>query len=212
MIRDREYSPKVTLALLAGGNSQRMGLDKALMPFLGRPLVQRVLERLSPLADEVILSTNQPAEYTFLGIPAVTDLRPGHGSLGGLYTCLSAARYPFVAAAACDLPFARLDLFTYEISLLAEGEADVVVPRNLNGLEPLHAVYRRETCLPLIEKSLDKGRFKMIGWFAEAKVIQISPQSLLKFDPDGLVFLNINTIEEFAQAEHIARRMEKHEG
>jgi molybdopterin-guanine dinucleotide biosynthesis protein A len=202
----------LTLAILAGGNSQRMGQDKALMPFLGQPLIQRVLERLSPLADEVILSTNQPEKYAFLGVPTVTDLRPEHGSLGGLYTCMVYAHNPLVAAVACDLPFACPELFAYEISLLAEGEADVVVPRNMNGLEPLHAVYRRETCLPIIEKYLDEGRFKMIGWFNDAKVLEISSQSLLKFDPHGLAFLNINTTEEFLKAEQIVRRIEKQVG
>ena len=70
------------LAILAGGGSERMGQDKALKPFLGHPLIQRVLERLVGLADEMIVAANQPEKYAFLGLPLVPDLIPGRGALG----------------------------------------------------------------------------------------------------------------------------------
>ena len=76
----------VSVALLSGGKSGRMGQDKALVDFLGRPLILRILERLAPLADEVILTTNRPADYAFLNLPLHPDLQPGRGALGGLYT------------------------------------------------------------------------------------------------------------------------------
>jgi molybdopterin-guanine dinucleotide biosynthesis protein A len=102
-----------SLALLSGGISGRMGQDKALMPFLGRPLILRILERLSSAAGEVILSTNHPADYGFLGLPLYPDLLPGCGALGGLYTSLNAAQSSTVAAVACDMPFASPTLFEY---------------------------------------------------------------------------------------------------
>ena len=74
----------LTIAVQAGGESRRMGQDKALMPFLGQPLIQRVVKRLSAIADEIIITTNQPDSYRFLGLPLFPDTRPGHGALGGL--------------------------------------------------------------------------------------------------------------------------------
>jgi len=195
----------VSLALLSGGKSGRMGQDKALMPFLGRPLIQRILERISPIADEVLLSTNRPADYAFLDLPLYPDLQTGHGALGGLYTVLKAAKHPFVAAVACDMPFANPDLFKYELRLLSESGADVVIPSTPEGLEPLHAVYRSETCLPVIKSALDAGKLKLVGWLPEATVRIVPPEQTARFDPQGLAFWNLNTPEDFRLAEERAR-------
>ena len=94
----------LTICVQAGGESSRMGQDKALMPFLGRPLIQRVTDRLAPIADEVIVTTNHPEDYRFLGLPLFPDLKPGRGALGGLYTALSSATCESVAVVACDMP------------------------------------------------------------------------------------------------------------
>ena len=93
----------LSIVVQAGGQSARMGENKALKPFLGRPLVQRVLERLAPIADELLLTTNQPEDFAFLKLPLFTDIKPGRGPLGGLYTALVSAKYPFVAVVACDM-------------------------------------------------------------------------------------------------------------
>jgi molybdopterin-guanine dinucleotide biosynthesis protein A len=178
-----------------------MGQDKALMPFLGRPLILRILDRLAPIADQVILSTNRPGDYAFLDLPLLPDLEPGRGALGGLYTALHAAEHPALAAVACDMPFASAALFQYEIDLLAESGADAVIPSTPQGLEPLHAVYRRETCLPAIKAALDAGRLKMVGWLPEVKVRVVPPEEAARFDPQGLAFWNLNTPEEFRRAE-----------
>ncbi|MBP8164630.1 MAG: NTP transferase domain-containing protein, partial [Anaerolineales bacterium] len=84
----------LTVVIQAGGASSRMGEDKALKPFLGRPLIQRVIERLSPLADEVIVTTNRPVDYAFLNLRLVADLKQGRGALGGLYTAIASAADP----------------------------------------------------------------------------------------------------------------------
>jgi len=67
----------LTVCIQAGGASSRMGEDKALKPFLGRPLIQRVIERLAPIADELLVTTNRPEEYAFLNQRLIADLKPG---------------------------------------------------------------------------------------------------------------------------------------
>ena len=94
----------LTVCIQAGGQSSRMGEDKALKPFLGRPLIQRVIERLSPVADELIVTTNRPDDYRFLRLALRADLKPGRGALGGLYTAIASAAHPIVAVVACDMP------------------------------------------------------------------------------------------------------------
>jgi len=196
----------LTICVQAGGESRRMGRDKALMPFLERPLIQRVIDRLSPIADEVIVTTNNPDSYRFLGIPLFPDLKPGHGALGGLYTALSVATHPVVAVVACDMPFTSAALLESGSKLLIGEGVDVVIPDSGNGLEPLHAVYRRETCLPVIEAALDAEQWRLIAWFPKVKVRILQPNEVQAYDTSGLTFWNLNTPEEFAEAERLARK------
>ena len=118
----QKYNPAMlSVVVQAGGQSQRMGENKALKPFLGRPLIERVVSRLGPIADELILTTNDPETYGFIGARKVADLRPGLGPLGGLHTALSAAQFETVAVVACDMPFANAALLVAAADILAAG-------------------------------------------------------------------------------------------
>jgi molybdopterin-guanine dinucleotide biosynthesis protein A len=194
----------LTVSIQAGGASSRMGEDKALKPFLGRPLIQRVIERLAPIADELIVTSNRPEDYGFLNLRLFSDLKPDRGALGGLYTAIASAAHPIVAVVACDMPFASQTLIEGMSRLLVEYEADVVIAKSEEGYEPLHAVYRRATCLPAIESALDADQWKVIAWFPQVKVHILAPEDIRHYDPSGLAFWNVNTPDEFAEAETIA--------
>jgi len=193
----------LTVSIQAGGQSARMGEDKALKTFLGRPLIQRVIERLSPIADEIIVTTNRPEAYSFLDLRLIPDLKPGRGALGGLYTAIASATHPSVAVVACDMPFASATFIETASRFLVEEEADVVIAKSNEGYEPLHALYRRETCLPAIEAAIDADQWKVIAWFPQVKVRVLTNEELKQLDPAGLAFWNVNTPEEFAKAEQI---------
>jgi molybdenum cofactor guanylyltransferase len=193
----------LTVCIQAGGASSRMGEDKALKPFLGRPLIQRVIERLSPIADEMIVTTNRPDDYRFLSLRLIPDLKPGRGALGGLYTAISSASQPLVAVIACDMPFASPTLLEAASRIMVREEADVVIAKSEEGYEPLHAVYRRETCLPAIEAAIDADQWKVVSWFPQVKVRMLTSDELKQFDPDRLAFWNVNTPDEFTQAEKL---------
>jgi molybdopterin-guanine dinucleotide biosynthesis protein A len=195
----------LTVCIQAGGQSSRMGEDKALKTFLGRPLIQRVIDRLSPIADELIVTTNQPDQYTFLDRPLFSDLKPGRGALGGLYTAIASASQPLVAVVACDMPFASPSLIEAATKLMLEEQVDVVIAKSEEGYEPLHALYRRETCLPAIEAAIDADQWKVIAWFPQVKVRVLTPEEVKRYDPSGLAFWNVNTPEEFAKAERLAQ-------
>lgn len=178
--------------------------DKALKPFLGRPLIQRVIERLAPIADELLVTTNRPDEYAFLNQRLIADLKPGRGALGGLYTAIASASSPYVAVVACDMPFANAALLEAATQLLVREEADVVIAKGEEGYEPLHAVYRRETCLPAIESAIDADLWKVVAWFPQVKVRVLTAEEISRYDPKQLAFWNVNTPEEFAEAEKLA--------
>ncbi len=196
--------PAFSVVIQAGGESRRMGQDKGLMPFLGRPLVERVARRLQALADEMLITTNNPEAYAFLGLPCIPDRLPGRGALGGLYTALSAASGETVAVVACDMPFVSAGLLEYARGLLLSTPADLVIPRTEGGMEPFHAVYRREVCLPLIEAALQAGLRRADAWFGQVRLRYLTAEEIAAHDPHGLAFLNVNTPEELQQAEQTA--------
>jgi molybdopterin-guanine dinucleotide biosynthesis protein A len=197
----------LTVAVQAGGESRRMGQDKALLPFLGQPLIQRVITRVSTVAGEIIVTTNRPEAYAFLHLPLFSDLRPGRGALGGLYTALASTKGTLLATLACDMPFANPDLLAFQARLLESEEVDVVIPLLADGYEPLHAVYRRETCLPAVEWALDNDQWKLISWFSRVRVRAITAEECQIYDPHGLAFANVNTPQEVAEAEALAQRL-----
>lgn len=178
--------------------------DKALKLFLGRPLIQRVIERLTPIAEELIVTTNRPEEYAFLNQRLLPDLKPGRGALGGLYTAIASASHPYVAVVACDMPFASASLLEAATKLMVQEEADVVIAREEDGYEPLHAVYRRETCLPAIEAAIEADLWRVVAWFPQVSVRVLTSDEIERYDPKHLAFWNVNTPEEFAEAERLA--------
>ncbi len=190
----------LTLAIQAGGNSSRMGEDKALKLFNGIPLIQHILNRISPIADEVIITTNNPNAYRFLDVRLARDLRLGRGALGGLYTALSSAKYDLVAVVACDMPFASPQVFRSARQLLVSRGADAVVPKTHGGYEPLHALYRRDACLLPIKNALDADKWKVISWFKEVEICELGVEN-------EAIFQNLNTPEDFAKAENVYNKL-----
>lgn len=193
-----------SIAIQAGGESRRMGRDKALLPFLGEPLLVRVMNRVSNLGDEVFVTTNYPERFAEFGVPLVQDELPGMGALGGLYTALNAARHPVLIVVACDMPFVNPEILKEASNQLLSKEADAIIPRTEAGYEPFHAVYRRETCLPAVYAALQAGERRLISWFAQVEVLTLSRAELLRLDPHELAFWNVNTPDELRRAEELA--------
>lgn len=198
-----------SVAIQAGGESRRMGQDKALLPFLGTTLVERVISRVAPLGDELLITTNNPQEYLDFKFPIFRDLLPGKGALGGLYTALSVARFPIVIVVACDMPFVNTDILAQAIEKLQANDVDVVIPQTEKGYEPFHAVYRRETCLSAVQSALQSGEKRLISWFPKVKVTPISETELYQYDPQRIAFRNLNTREDFLNAEVLAQELDQ---
>ena len=198
----------LSVSVQAGGQSSRMNENKALKLFLGRPLIQRVVTRLAPIADEMLVTTNQPADFAFLNLPLFPDVQLGRGPLGGLYTALVSAKNPVTAVVACDMPFANALLFEAAASILVQEEADVVIAKTPEGFEPLHAVYRRETCIPAIEAAIESDQWRVISWFPQVKVRVLTMDEVDHYDPKHIAFWNVNTPEEFAEAEQRAQLLD----
>lgn len=199
----------LSIIVQSGGKSTRMGGDKALRPFLGKPLIEHIIDRFSSLGDELLVITNNPHDYQYLGIPLYKDVIPDRGALGGLYTALKIASHPAVALIACDMPFASPELILYLSRYLQESGADAVLPSTDYGPEPMHAVYRRSPCLPLVKGAIQKDKWRMISWHDQADVRILSPGDTQKHTSGEHTFWNLNTPEEFREAEDLAREMDE---
>jgi len=196
---------RVTGVIQAGGRSVRMGgRPKGLMELGGRRLIERVLMALTPVVDDVLVVTNTPQLYAFLGLPMVPDVYPDRGSLGGIYSGLRAAPGQAALTVACDMPFLHPEV----LKLLAErsGEGDVVIPRVDEQLETLHAAYGK-ACLPHIEERLIAGKLKIVGFFESVRVVEITEADVARFRDPRLVFMNVNTPEELDRAREIVAEL-----
>ena len=190
----------LTVAVQAGGRSSRMGSDKALLRLDGIPLIERLLQRVSGLGEEILITTNRPQDYQYLGLRMASDPEPGAGALHGLRTALEAARGQTVLVLACDMPFVSRPLLEHMLQL-AEA-ADLVVPRRGGEYEPLHAVYSKG-CLPALEAALQQGEHRMISFFPSLNLHTVEQEEIDRLDPEGLSFFNVNTPEDLRKAERI---------
>ena len=190
----------ITIAILAGGKSSRMGTDKAFVRVLGRPLIEDILAQLAGLGAETLIVTNRPDDYAYLGVPLFTDVLPEKGALGGLYTAIHSSSQPHTISVACDMPFVVRPLLDYLISLIPEG--DVVMPRLQGEAEPFRAVYS-QACLAPIRAALDAGKMRVISFFPEVRVRFVDELEIDRFDPQHLSFFNVNTPADLERARQL---------
>ena len=195
----------ITIVLQAGGESTRMGEDKAFLPFLGIPLINRLMDRFQHLNAEMLIISNNPSAFQDIGLPVFEDVLPGRGALGGLLTALTAAPTSLVGLIAVDMPFASPHLFEFMAGRIQESNLDGIIPSTSYGLETLHAVYRKESCLPLVEEAIDQDLWRMKAWHQNANLKILNPDEVLQITGSEHTFLNLNTPEEFRAAEEIAR-------
>ncbi len=176
-----------------------MGADKALLTVGGQPLLQRVVDALREVTDELLLVGVGAERYAWLGGRAVDDLVPSGGPLAGVYTALSVARHFHCLVVACDMPFLNTDLLRYMLQQATGWDA--VVPR-LQGrwLEPLHAVYAR-SCLKPAERMLENGKRGILGLFPLVQTRYLETHEVALFDPEGTPFVNLNTPDDLALAQ-----------
>jgi len=188
---------RVSGIVLAGGASVRLGQDKALVEVAGQTLVERVVDVLRSLVDEIVLVTPSPERLAWLGLPAVNDIYPGIGTLGGLHAGLAAIENPYGLVVGCDMPFLNRDLLAYMIS--QAGDAEVIIPRVGRFYEPLHALYAR-SILPVLEEGIIAGQRRIRQACAGLRTRYICETEIDRYDPQHLSFFNVNTPDDLKRA------------
>lgn len=178
-----------------------MGCNKSFVLLHQKKMIELVLNVLKQgFSDaDILLVTNSPEEYAYLGTQLVEDQVKGQGPLGGLQAALNYVKTPYVFLVACDMPFIRWDVIEYMVSRLNDSD-DVLVPCVEGRVEPLHAIYSKR-CLPEIEYCLKNSKRRLNCFFSEVKVNYITENDLKIFSDNLKIFSNINDQQELMEAE-----------
>lgn len=193
----------ITGVILAGGQSRRMGQNKALMLLGDDPLIAHVVRQMELVTDELLLITNEPDLYADLKLPMYADILPDMGALGGLHTGLTYATNSTVLCVGCDMPLLQPNLLSHLTTLL--GNYNAVVPcveavdRSAIVFQTLSAVYSKR-CLPVIDRMLAAGELRVHALYDRIDARIVQPYEWQVLDPQGLSFFNINTPKDFEKA------------
>ena len=185
-------------AILTGGRASRMGgLRKATLALGGTSIIDRQLAVLRTLAAPVFLVTSAGAPRD-AELTVVRDEYPDHGALGGIYTAIVASPHERTLVVACDMPFLNAEFLAHLVGI----DADLVIPRTSRGYEPLCAIYSR-ACAQSIRERLTRGELEASRLPDGVRVAEVGPETVAAYDPEGLLFVNVNTPHDYERAKSV---------
>ena len=186
-----EYICDLSVAILCGGQSRRMGRDKARLAWNGQEMLDHIAGTLSALG-EIFLSADSGTHFEEKPWPVVVDQYPGCGPLGGVCSAMEACKTPLLFVVSCDMPFVTGQTGRLLQSRMEPG-VDAAVPRDGSGrIHPLCAVYRRDAA-PILRRQLQSGNLRMRDALECLRTLYVQ-------DLPGRVLCNVNTPEEYRKA------------
>lgn len=187
-------------SILAGGENKRIPYIKGLLKVNGLTIIERNLNILKEIFHRVVISTNSPEIYFPFGVPLIGDIIKERGPMAGIFSVLVSAWVNPVFVIACDMPFVKKELIVYmkdrfeELSL--RNDIDAMVPRFNGEVEPLFGIYN-PSIKDRVEESLKAGQKGLYVFLQNINTVYIEEQEIRDIDPDGLSFVNINTLEDY---------------
>jgi len=179
---------RLTGVVLAGGRSSRMGQDKSIMHFNGRPLISYAIDTLRQACDRVVISSDQTV-YAFTGCAVWPDIMPYQAPMIGVYSCLKRSNTYWNFFLSCDMPMVDPRLVDFLLSRRAG--ADTVIPVHQDEMEPLCGLYCRKL-IPSLEKKISEGDYSMQHFIRSARSRLVETGPGLDFY-SGNLFANMNT-------------------
>ncbi len=189
-------------AILAGGENRRIPFIKGLLNVNGRPIIERSVRILGDVFGRVVISTNLPERYFYLGLPLIGDCRCERGPMTGVVSTLLATTGEALFVVACDMPFISDGLIRYmaeryERECSREGkEYEAVIPLFRGNREPLFGIYTR-SALAILERGIDEGERSLMRTLEGHRVLFVEEEEVRARDPLGDSFVNINTLEDY---------------
>ncbi|MDO8735485.1 MAG: molybdopterin-guanine dinucleotide biosynthesis protein B [Thermoleophilia bacterium] len=206
MSRANGWQAPFSIAVLAGGESSRMGSNKALKMLSGKPVISHLLDSLKPLTNDIFIAAGDVAAYEDLGYPIRADQYGQKSSLVGIYSALAASNNDLCFTVACDMPFAEPALVLLMAGLVSGHDA--VVPVSQRGREPLHAFYSR-ACLGRMRHRIENGELALHELLDSLDVRYVDMVEMATLCDPAMVFLNLNSVVDLEEASRMLPRMRK---
>lgn len=192
-----------TAIINAGGNSTRIGTDKAFARVNDKRLIDIVINNIRGCFEDIILVTNKPHKYYgYNNIKIVSDAIRGIGPMAGLYTGLMESQSKYCFLIACDMPLINYDYIRYMKQKIIKNGYDAVITQRQKGIEPFHGFYSTRLKAGIAE-NISKGIYSFYDMLKERKVLYVKEEVAARFDRSLNFFTNINTKEDFAKAREI---------
>ena len=193
-----------TAIILAGGESKRMGQDKASIVLAGESLLNRAIANLQPLFDHIIISVREP--QTGISLPQICDKNTKRAPMVGIATALDKIETNWVFVVAVDMPFISADL----IRFLAKkrGNKQVVVPMIDEHLQPLFAYYAK-ACLPAMQQQIVAGNRSLRRFIDGLDSVIVPKEALEPFDSSLVSFLDLDSLKDLEYAENLLKKRQK---
>lgn len=198
----------MTAVILAGGENRRLPVLKSCLKVDGRRIIDSNIELLKGLFDRVVISTNAPELYLYLGVPMIGDILRHRGPMTGIFSVLLGTGEPEVFVFACDMPFIKPELIRYIVDKYRGQRTedrtqnsevkkwDVVVPVFDRKPQPLFGIYSKNI-INTVEERITRGQRGLREMLTELRVLYIKEEEVRDIDPSGRSFVNINTIEDY---------------
>ncbi|MCK4418178.1 molybdenum cofactor guanylyltransferase [Candidatus Aerophobetes bacterium] len=213
----------MNIIILMGGNNRRIGKEKAFLKIGNKTILKIMLEKLNQLrkkddriiivADNISSLQGRLSKSKFFSqhgtIDVVSDLIPGAGPLGGIYSGLAASSTEYNLVLACDMPFLNVNLIQH--MLRKKSDYDILIPKYGDCFEPLHAVYSKNI-LPVIKQKIEQESYRIQSIFSRVKVKYITERDMEKFGNWQQFFFNINTLSELKKARKIFKQSFRERG
>lgn len=181
--------------ILAGGENKRFPVIKGFLEISGKRIIERNIELLKGIFDRVIISTNNPELYFYLGVLMVGDVVEYRGPMTGILSGLTIPEVSEVFVTACDMPFINAELIKYIVDKW-EKEYDALIPIFDDKPQPLLGIYSKRIAKSM-EQSIINGERSLREFLQGINVFYINEEEVRNIDPESRSFININTIEDF---------------
>lgn len=194
--------------ILSGGKNSRMRANKAFLTVGEQRIIDKTVFLFKRIFPQVIVVTNQPEAYAYLGVELARDRVLGMGPLSGMEAGLKVSSYFYNFLVACDMPFinSRFIELLLERTVDEKGQTyDVVIPRMADGrLQPLYAVYSKN-CLAPIKACLDRGISKILEFYTQVRIRYVEEAELAAYGDVKATFFNVNTPDDLTKAQAMAQ-------
>ena len=185
----------ISIAILSGGESSRMGMPKACLNIEGVTFAEHIARKFGP-SHEILFSVRNMEDYPDIPITHIPDFYPGCGPLAGIHSALTHSVNPLVFVVACDMPYVS-HITLEELSARYQEGADAVIPVAADGTRHSVCALYHKKMIPLLEQQLESGNYRMKDVLDISKCIEVKEETFTDYER---VFQNINTPEDYREA------------